>query len=59
VKITSEIAKRWIAEDVSIVVITRGVDGLIGVTTHGTVTVPGVKVDVVDTIGAGGDSWRQ
>ena len=48
-----EIAKRWIASDVSVVVITRGADGLIGVTAQGVVTVPGVKVQVVDTIGAG------
>ena len=48
-----EIAKRWIAEDVSVVVITRGAEGLVGVTSQGVVTVPGVKVDVVDTIGAG------
>ena len=48
-----EIAKRWIADDVSVVVITRGADGLIGVTAQGVVTVPGVKVQVVDTIGAG------
>ena len=48
-----EIAKRWIANDVSIVVITHGADGLTGVTAQGVVKAPGVKVDVVDTIGAG------
>ena len=48
-----EIAKRWIAGDVSVVVITRGADGLVGVTRTGVYTVPGFKVDVVDTIGAG------
>ena len=48
-----EIAKEWIANDVSIVVITRGANGLVGVTKSGVYTVPGVKVDVVDTIGAG------
>ncbi len=48
-----EIAKRWIANDVSIVVITHGADGLTGVTSQGVVRAPGVKVDVVDTIGAG------
>lgn len=48
-----EIAKRWIADDVSVVVITHGADGLTGVTAQGMVRVPGVKVDVVDTIGAG------
>jgi fructokinase len=48
-----EIAKRWIANDVSVVVITHGADGLTGVTAQGVVKAPGVKVDVVDTIGAG------
>ena len=48
-----EIAKRWIANDVSVVVITHGADGLTGVTAQGVVRAPGVKVDVVDTIGAG------
>ena len=48
-----EIAKRWIANDVSVVVITHGADGLTGLTAQGVVKAPGVKVDVVDTIGAG------
>lgn len=37
----------------SIVVITRGSKGLIGVTEEGVVEVPGVIVDVIDTVGAG------
>ena len=48
-----EIAKRWIAGGVTVVVITKGAEGLIGVTADGMVTAPGVKVEVVDTIGAG------
>lgn len=48
-----EIAKRWIAGGVSVVVITKGADGLIGVTGEGVVSAPGEKVEVVDTIGAG------
>ena len=48
-----EIAKRWIAGGVSVVVITKGAEGLIGVTADGMVTAPGEKVEVVDTIGAG------
>lgn len=48
-----EIAKEWIANDVSLVVITRGANGLVGITKSGVYKVPGVKVDVVDTIGAG------
>lgn len=47
------IANRWIADGVSVVVITKGADGLIGVAAEGVVTVPGVKVEVIDTIGAG------
>jgi fructokinase len=47
------IANRWIADGVSVVVITKGADGLVGVTAEGVVTVPGVKVEVIDTIGAG------
>ena len=48
-----DVAKEWIAGDVSLVVITRGANGLVGVTKSGVYTVPGVKIDVVDTIGAG------
>ena len=48
-----EIAKRWIAGGVSVVVITKGAEGLIGITADGMVTAPGEKVEVVDTIGAG------
>ena len=47
------IANRWISDGVSVVVITKGADGLVGVTAEGVVTVPGVKVEVIDTIGAG------
>ena len=48
-----EIAQKWVAEGVSVVVITRGANGMEGITSYGIVRVPGVKVDVVDTIGAG------
>jgi fructokinase len=48
-----EIAKNWVAGDVSLVVITRGANGLVGITKSGVFTVPGFKVNVVDTIGAG------
>lgn len=47
------IANRWIADGVAVVVITKGAEGLVGVTSQGVVTAPGVKVDVIDTIGAG------
>jgi fructokinase len=48
-----EIAKKWVDGDVSLVVITRGANGLVGVTKSGVYTVPGFKVNVIDTIGAG------
>jgi fructokinase len=47
------VAHRWIGAGVSCVVITRGAHGLIGFTEHGMEEVDGVKVDVVDTVGAG------
>ena len=48
-----DIAKRWIEGGVMVVVITKGADGLVGVTSKGVVNTPGFKVQVVDTIGAG------
>ena len=47
------VAHRWIAAGVNCVVITRGAHGLIGFTSNGMEEVDGVKVDVVDTVGAG------
>ena len=47
------VAHRWIEVGVSCVVITRGAKGLIGFTANGMEEVDGVKVDVVDTVGAG------
>jgi fructokinase len=47
------VAHRWIEAGVSCVVITRGAHGLIGFTASGMEEVEGVKVDVVDTVGAG------
>lgn len=48
-----DLANQWISQGVGLVVITRGADGLTGVTSEGVITVPGVKVVVVDTVGAG------
>ncbi|TDD92031.1 carbohydrate kinase [Saccharopolyspora karakumensis] len=48
-----EAAREWQARGPAAVVLTRGADGLTAVTADGEVTVPGRKVDVADTIGAG------
>ena len=47
------VAHRWIEAGVSAVVVTRGAKGLIGFTASGMEEVEGVRVDVVDTVGAG------
>ena len=48
-----DVANRWISDGVFLVVVTRGANGLVGFTADGRVEVPGVKVDVIDTVGAG------
>ena len=47
------VAKRWIDAGAALVVVTRGASGLVGFTADGSVEVPGVKVEVADTVGAG------
>jgi fructokinase len=47
------VAQRWISDGAALVVITRGINGLLGVTASGSVEVPGVKIEVADTVGAG------
>ncbi len=49
----ADVAKRWISDGAALVVVTRGADGLEGFTADGVVEVPGVKVEVADTVGAG------
>jgi len=46
-------ASKFFDIGVELVVVTHGADGLTGYTKSGSVSVPGVKVEVVDTVGAG------
>ncbi|MEI6844761.1 MAG: carbohydrate kinase [Actinomycetes bacterium] len=48
-----DVAHRWVADGVAMVVITRGADGLTAVTAHEVCNVAGVRVEVIDTVGAG------
>jgi fructokinase len=48
-----EVAHRWLEGETSLVVVTRGVKGIIGYTQGASEEVEGVRVDVVDTVGAG------
>jgi fructokinase len=48
-----EVANGWIANGASLVVVTRGANGIIGYTEHGFEEVNGAEVTVVDTVGAG------
>jgi fructokinase len=47
------IAEEWIKGGSTLVIITKGSYGIIGVTKDDVVSVPGVKIEVVDTVGAG------
>ena len=48
-----DVAHRWINDGAFLIVVTQGANGLMGYTADGRVEVSGVKVDVVDTVGAG------
>jgi fructokinase len=48
-----EVALRWLEGETSLVVVTRGAKGIIGYTHGASEEVEGVRVDVVDTVGAG------
>lgn len=48
-----DVAKRWFDVGVKLAVLTRGSGGLLALTPLGAVSVPGVDVVVVDTVGAG------
>jgi fructokinase len=48
-----EVAHRWLEGETSLVVVTRGAKGIIGFTKGASEEVEGVKVEVVDTVGAG------
>jgi len=48
-----DVAKRWISDGAALVVVTRGSQGIIGITAAGSVEVDGAKITVADTVGAG------
>jgi fructokinase len=48
-----EVAHRWLEGETSLVVVTRGAKGIIGYTQGASEEVEGVRVNVVDTVGAG------
>ncbi|MBB5533697.1 carbohydrate kinase family protein [Rhizobium giardinii] len=48
-----ELVGKWLQRGPKLIVITKGADGADGYTARGKVSVPGEKVTVVDTVGAG------
>jgi fructokinase len=48
-----DVAQRWINDGAALVVVTRGSQGVIGITAEGSVEVDGAKITVADTVGAG------
>ncbi len=47
------VVNRWLSDGVALVAVTYGAKGLTGYTSSGSVAVDAVKVEVVDTVGAG------
>ena len=47
------VVNRWLSDGVALVVVTYGAKGITGHTSSGSVAVDAVKVEVVDTVGAG------
>ena len=48
-----DVAQRWINDGAALVVVTRGSQGIIGITADGSIEVDGAKITVADTVGAG------
>jgi fructokinase len=49
----ADVAREWVALGAGLAVITDGGEGSLAVTAHGTVRIPAVATQVVDTVGAG------
>ena len=52
-KSEEDVAREWLALGAELVVVTRGADGMVGITKSDVISVPGVAVSVIDTVGAG------
>lgn len=52
-----QIAQDWLQAPTQVLVVTRGAEGAVGYNAQGRVEIPGIKVNVVDTVGAG-DSFQ-
>ncbi len=51
---SEHLAQDWLSRGVRLVIVTKGGEGAVAFTAHGcSAAVPGVHVDVVDTVGAG------
>ena len=48
-----DVCRRWVKDGAALVVMTRGANGMVGFTEFGREEVPGVKIEVADTVGAG------